>query len=77
MSCSFCRKKGHNITKCKLMDRLSKKLESKVLSLYSADTFRQMLNLILRLRADVDFLLAEIQLIPDFGDYGEDLNSDL
>jgi len=59
--CGFCRRYDHNVTSCprlkKIEDRFQVRLELKM------DTIRQMMHLISLLRADVDFMKQENQLI--------------
>ena len=61
VKCGFCGRRGHNVNGCnrlkKIEDRFQVRLELKM------DTIRQMLHLIALLRADVDFMKQENQLI--------------
>ena len=65
-TCSFCHKRGHNIAGCKRFKTIEQRLESNILDEYRLDSFKQMMLLIQKLRADVDFLMTELENVPDF-----------
>lgn len=69
--CGFCQRRGHNISGCTRFKKITHRLEGNILTQFHIDTFKQMLRLIDLLRADVDFLLKEMEDLPDYSNYEE------